>query len=114
MVAKSVCSMNRLFAFWLSGVCCASALSVADLGLPADGTRNATPYVRRALAELSGGGTLVFPKGIYHFDLDGTETVEPYVSNNQDDFPKWLAMPVRGMRNLTIDGAARCSFSTTG
>jgi len=104
MAAKSVCSMNRLFAFWLSGVCCASALSVADLGLPADGTRNATPYVRRALAELSGGGTLVFPKGIYHFDLDGTETVEPYVSNNQDDFPKWLAMPVRGMRNLTIDG----------
>jgi hypothetical protein len=81
-------------------------VSVATFGLTHTGTTNATPYVRAALAALrqQGGGTLVFPKGVYHFDVDGTEAAEPYVSNNEDDFPKLIAIPLKGAKNLTIDG----------
>jgi len=69
----------------------AAPLSIADLGLKPDSDQNATPIVRKALEQLKadGGGTLVFPKGIYHFQAEGSLITKdgPYVSNNQDDFP---------------------------
>ncbi len=87
----------------------AGTLSVADLGLKPDSDQNATPIVRKALEQLKadGGGTLVFPKGTYHFQKEGTLLTKdgPYVSNNQDDFPKWTAMPILEMKNITIDGS---------
>ena len=90
----------------------AGTLSVADLGLKPDSDQNATPIVNKALAKLKadGGGTLTFPKGTYHFHAEGCRVSQngtdgPYVSNNQDDFPKWTAMPIKGMKNVTIDGS---------
>lgn len=90
----------------------AGTISVADLGLKPDSHQNATPIVRKALNQLKsdGGGTLIFPKGTYHFHAEGcrvskTGTDGPYVSNNQDDFPKWTAMPIKEMKNITIDGS---------
>lgn len=78
---------------------------MADFGLRTDGTQNATPFVRRALEAIGQeGGMLKFPKGTYHFGIDGSEVSETYVSNNQADFPKWAAMPLRGMKNVTVDG----------
>lgn len=86
----------------------AADLSIADFGIKANSNTNTTPAVRKALEKLKtdGGGTLVFPKGTYHFHVDGTKIVKDglYVSNNQDDFPKWIAMPIEGMKNVTIDG----------
>jgi len=92
----------------LTLVASAKTISVAQLGLTTTGTQNATPIVRKALEQLKadGGGTLYFPKGTYHFKAEGAlvTTDGPYVSNNQDDFPKWTAMPVIDMKNITIDG----------
>ncbi|MEO5714409.1 MAG: hypothetical protein ABIT37_13055 [Luteolibacter sp.] len=83
----------------------AKDVSVADFGLHADGVQNATPYVRQALEALRDtGGTWKSPKGVYHFSIDGTEISKTYVSNNQDDFPKWAAMPMHGLKQVTVDG----------
>jgi hypothetical protein len=83
--------------------------SVNEFGLTPNSSQNATPIVRKALEKLKaeGGGTLVFPKGTYHFHTEGSRITQdgPYVSNNQDDFPKWTAIPMIGMKNITIDGS---------
>lgn len=81
-------------------------LNIATTGLRTDGSQNATPYVRRAVQEVvrSGGGIVAFPKGIYQFDIDGSLEARPYVSNNQSDFPKHIAIPLDGAKNLVIDG----------
>ena len=83
-------------------------ISVADLGLSPSPEQNATPVFQQAIDKLieAGGGTLVCPKGIYHFQVDGARVVTDgiYVSNNQDDFPKWVAMTLDGAKNITIEG----------
>ncbi len=83
-------------------------ISVADLGLLPSPEQNATPVFQRAIDKLveAGGGTLTVPKGTYHFQVDGARVVTDglYVSNNQDDFPKWVAMTLDGAKNITIEG----------
>jgi len=83
-------------------------ISIADFGLKPSPEQNATPVFQKAVDQLieAGGGTLNVPKGTYHFQVDGARVVTDglYVSNNQDDFPKWVAMTLDGAKNITIEG----------
>lgn len=109
-VSDGMPEMNRLLALGLvvsAPISSGKVVNLSDLGLLPDGSQNATPYVRRAITDAilaGGGGTVVFPKGTYNFDVDGALEATPYVSNNQDDFPKHIAMPVTGADHLVIDG----------
>lgn len=83
-------------------------ISITDFGLQPSPEHNATPVFQKAIDQLieAGGGTLNVPKGTYHFQVDGARVVTDglYVSNNQDDFQKWVAMTLHGAKNITIEG----------
>ncbi len=66
---------------------------------------NATPLVVRALEQLcqSGGGTLAFETGEYHFYEEGTRREFMAVSNNSA-CDKAMAFPILEMENITVDG----------
>ena len=68
-------------------------------------SHNATPEVVRALNEIkaAGGGELHFEAGEYHFFRDGAEKRFFAVSNNSAN-DKYIAFPIIGMENLTVDG----------
>jgi hypothetical protein len=92
-----------------SSILYGKTITISDLGLKPNSGQNATPIVRKAIESLkaAGGGKLVFPKGTYDFYEEGSLLTKdsPYVSNNQDDFPKWTAFPIKEMQNLTIEGS---------
>ena len=62
-----------------------------------------TPAVRAALAELHGGGILVFPQGTYHFWAERAAEAYLFVSNN-DASTKRIAFPLFGVHDVEIDG----------
>lgn len=64
---------------------------------------NAVPSVREALKELSGGGELIFEKGVYHFYESGTFESFFSPSNNGAGMKK-VVFPIIGFSNVTIDG----------
>lgn len=66
---------------------------------------NATPAVVKALAELkaSGGGELQFETGEYHFYREGS-AVEFFAVSNNSANDKYMAFPILGMANVTVDG----------
>ena len=68
-------------------------------------SHNATPEVVRALNEIkaAGGGELHFEAGEYHFFREGAEKKFFAVSNNSAN-DKYIAFPIIGMENLTVDG----------
>ena len=109
-IIVGVCSMSiNTLAENTDKISASDFISVSNLGLNPDSNQNATPIVRQALETLkaTGGGTLIFPKGTYHFYEEGSLLTKdsPYVSNNQDEFPKWTAFSIKNMQNLTIDGS---------
>lgn len=66
---------------------------------------NATPGVVSALNSIkaAGGGELHFEKGEYHFFREGTHKEFFGVSNNSA-CDKYIAFPIIGMENVTVDG----------
>ena len=66
---------------------------------------NATPKVVSALNSIkaAGGGELHFEKGEYHFFKEGTHKEFFGVSNNSA-CDKYIAFPIIGMENVTVDG----------
>ena len=84
-------------------------IAVADLGLKPNSERDATPIVQQAVNRIieAGGGTLSFQTGNYHFHADQAHKIDGglFVSNNQDDFPKWIGITIKEAKNLVIDGA---------
>lgn len=99
LIFLSLCCLN------LSAVS-SDTVSVVDLGLRPDIRENAVPYVQKALEMCKGKGhpILVFPKGRYDFWPHHCIEQTYFESNTIDINPKRLAILIKQMEGLTIEG----------
>lgn len=92
-------------------ICCgttlaAERLSVSDYGLKPDTRENAIPYLKKLLEDCNGKTdvTIVFPKGRYDFYPQYNDVANYYESNTYDVMPKYLAILLKDMQGVTLDG----------
>lgn len=91
-----------LFLLSVAPVGMAAAESVVSASVAADATRAVRTAIDRARA--SGGGTIRFEKGEYHFRLADAATVPLYVSNH-DKLPTHpVFLPLTNLVDVTVDG----------
>lgn len=90
-------------------VCSASAkdFRVADYGLNANSSTNASPILAKIIGEMKQYGKpcrLVFEKGRYDFHPEGATIREYYISNHDQDNPKTVGMAFEQLTGVTIEG----------
>ena len=81
-------------------------ISVADFGLKPDSRINAVPFIQKAIkaCKENPGSTLLFPKGRYDFWSQHATEKEYHETNTYDVNPKILAVLLKEINDLTIDG----------
>lgn len=82
----------------------AKRVDVTSYGAKVDSREDCTVAVRAAVAALESGDTLYFPVGRYDFFASLAAEHNYYESNTSDVFPKRLAILLRGVEDITIDG----------
>jgi hypothetical protein len=86
-------------------------VSVSDFGAKPNSRTDATEAVARAMAAVPDGGTLVFPKGDYHFYRDHGFEKELFLSNSDVANPRKIAILIENRHGLKVVGqGARLIF----
>jgi len=80
-------------------------VSVVDFGAVPGSRSGCTFAVQKAIGSLTeSGGTVVFPKGTYHFYRSEGAERNLYLSNSDVSNPRRIAVLIENRKNITIEG----------
>lgn len=104
--------INIFFSFLLTvlfSACTEQSYNLADYGLKPDTKENASPLIAKALQDIvasdkSNSIVIVLPKGRYDFYPEGASEREYFISNHDQDNPKYVGLPFESMKNVIFDG----------
>lgn len=82
---------------------------LSGYGIRPDSGENSSPLIARALekiAEDAGGkpAVVLLPEGRYDFYPEGAAVREYYISNHDQDNPKYTGIPMDSLQNIVFDG----------
>lgn len=102
-------SVLTLLFIVLFSSCEEGSYNLSDYGLKPDTGENASPLIAKALqqiAEDNNPKTVVIrlPKGRYDFYPAGSSEREYFISNHDQDNPKYVGLPFENMKNIVFDG----------
>lgn len=90
--------------------CQSKIYDLGDYGVIPDVDENSSPLILKALNEINSNRNVnekimvILPKGTYNFFQDGAEIKEYYISNHDQDNPKYVGITFDDMQNITFDG----------
>ena len=102
--------LGLLFLYPANGLQAQKVYNLADWGIKANSAKNVSPVMQKLLdkirKETEEGDSIIirFSEGTYHFHEKGAARRTYYISNHDQAQPKSVAIPLEGMKHLTLDG----------
>lgn len=109
---KILIRLNFLFIAWLVFSACSKGphtFNLSDYGLKSGSGENASPLIANALQQIASNGcsdsiVVLLPKGRYDFYPEGASLREYFISNHDQDNPKYVGLPFENLKNVVFDG----------